>query len=188
MSHPIKEKKLSLAGAVVENTGVKAERCYQCGKCSAGCPLVSEMDYTPSMVMRMLQQDDAKLDKELLQSQTIWLCLSCEMCIGRCPQEVDIPVMMDFLRQKSLKEGLQNKEAAKNIIPFHKAFLDIVEHTGKLYEIGLIADYKLRSRNLFQDLALAPVMFVKGKLPLFPEWVKNKDEIKKIFKQLRIKN
>ena len=183
MAHHAKIKKTSLAGAVAENTHVKAERCYQCGKCSAGCPLVSEMDYTPSMVLRMLQQDDAKLDKELLQSQTIWLCLSCEMCIGRCPMELDIPKMMDFLRQKSLKEGLQNKEASKNIIPFHKAFLDVVKTTGKLYEVGLIADYKLRSGKLFQDLALAPKMFAKGKLPLMPEWVKNKGEIKEIFKQ-----
>lgn len=183
MSHHEKIKKTSLSGAVAENTGVRAERCYQCGKCSAGCPLVSEMDLTPSLTMRMLQQDDAKLDKEILQSQTIWLCLSCEMCIGRCPMEVDIPKMMDFLRQKSLKEGLQNKEASKNIIPFHKAFLDVVKTTGRLYEVGLIADYKLRSKKFLQDLTLAPVMFVKGKLPLLPEWVSKKGEIKNIFKK-----
>ncbi|MDR1699367.1 MAG: heterodisulfide reductase subunit C, partial [Prevotellaceae bacterium] len=67
--------------------------------------------------------------------------------------------------------------------PFHKAFLDIVQNTGRLYEVGLIADYKLRSRKFLQDLTLAPVMFVKGKLPLLPEMVKKTGEIKRIFKK-----
>ena len=183
MSHHVKEQNTSLAGAVAEGTGVKAERCYQCGKCSAGCPLVAEMDFTPSMVMRILQAENNRTDKELLSSQTIWLCLSCEMCIGRCPMEVDIPKVMDFLRQRSLARGRANKKAARNIIPFHKAFLDVIKRTGRLYEIGLIGDYKLRSGKLFQDLTLAPKMFIKGKLPLLPEWVKKPKEIKKIFKK-----
>jgi heterodisulfide reductase subunit C len=174
--------KSTLSGQVLEATGVSADRCYQCGKCSAGCPLAADMDYTSSMVMRMLQTEEATNEKDLLKSQSIWMCASCEMCISRCPMSVDIPKVMDFLRQKSLKEGLANKQASKNIIPFHRSFLDMIRLTGRSYEIGLVADYKLRTQNLFQDLLLAPKMFVRGKLAIIPEMIKGKSNIARIFK------
>ncbi len=173
----------SLSGKVLEQTSVNSARCYQCGKCSAGCPLAEEMDFTSSMVMRMLQVEDEQTDKELLQSQSIWLCASCEMCISRCPMSIDIPKIMDFLRQKAIEKGLQNKAASKNIIPFHRSFLDMIRFTGRSYEIGLIADYKLRSKDFFQDLKLAPKMLMKGKLPIIPESIKNRKNIEQIFKK-----
>ncbi len=172
----------SLSGEVVKNTGVESARCYQCGKCSAGCPLANDMDYTSSMVMRLLQTEEAANDKDLLQSQSIWLCASCEMCISRCPMSIDIPKVMDFLRQKSLKEGLANKQASKNIIPFHRSFLDMIRLSGRLYEIGLVVDYKMRSKKFLQDLMLAPKMFVRGKLAIFPDNIKGKKDIATIFK------
>ena len=138
------------------------------------------MDYPPSVVIRMLQTESPENEEKLLRSNSIWLCLACEMCIQRCPMEIDIPMVMDFLREKSLKEG-KTHPSAKDIISFHKAFLDSIEQTGRLYEIGLIADYKLRSFNLMQDVALAPVMYMKGKLELLPEMIKDRKSISKIF-------
>jgi heterodisulfide reductase subunit C len=104
------------------------------------------------------------------------------MCISRCPMEVDIPPMMDYLRSESLRLKKENP-AAKNIIRFHKAFLDSIEQTGRLYEMGLIVDYKARALNLIQDVALAPSMFAKGKLKIMPELIKNRKNIKQIFKK-----
>jgi heterodisulfide reductase subunit C len=141
------------------------------------------MDYTSSMVMRMLQTEDKAIEKELLKSQSIWLCSSCEMCISRCPMSIDIPKVMDYLRQKSVKEGLQNKTADKNIVAFHRSFLDMIQLTGRSYEPGMIMDYKLRSKDFFQDLTMAPKMFSRGKLPIFPESVKNRKNIQDIFKK-----
>ena len=66
------------------------------------------------------------------------------MCLSRCPMEIDIPSMMDFLRQKSSSEKKVNKKA-KNIIAFHKSFLNSIRFTGRLYELGLILDYKRQS-------------------------------------------
>ena len=180
MSH-----KNTLSNEIIANTGVNSARCYQCGKCSAGCPLADDMDFTSNTVMRMLQVEDEETDRALLQSETIWLCVSCETCISRCPMEIDIPQVMDYLRQKSIRENLQNKRAAKNIIPFHRSFLDSVRYTGRLYEVGLIAGYKARTLNLLQDLNIAPRMFMKGKLPLFPEMIKGKKQMSNIFKKMK---
>ncbi|MDR1437073.1 MAG: 4Fe-4S dicluster domain-containing protein [Candidatus Symbiothrix sp.] len=175
----------SLGNDVREKTGINAARCYQCGKCSAGCPLAGDMDFTSNTVMRMLQVEDDKTDTQLLQSQAIWLCVSCEMCLSRCPMEIDIPQMMDYLRQRSLKEGLQNKSAGRDIIPFHRSFLDMIRLAGRSYEIGLVADYKLRTKNILQDLMLAPQLLFHGKLPLIPETVKDKKSIKNMFKKAK---
>jgi len=172
--------KSGLSGEISEHIGVNVEKCYQCGKCSAGCPVASEMDYPPSLMLRMLQTGDKELEQKILKSYTIWLCVSCEMCYQRCPMEIDIPVMCDFLRSKSLAQGLVHKKA-KNIVKFHKAFLGSIRNTGRLYELGLIAKYKLGSMNLMQDVDLAPAMISKGKLHFLPEKIKNTAQMKRIF-------
>ena len=163
-------------------TGVNANRCYQCGKCSAGCVLNEDMDYPPNVVMRMLQTHSKENYDSLLRSETIRLCVSCQNCLARCPMEIDIPQLMDYLRGRSLEEDKVDKKS-KKIISFHKSFLDSIKHTGRLYEIGLVLGYKARTGTLFQDVNVAPSMFMKGKLPLLPENVKDKKQIKTIFKE-----
>jgi len=166
---------------IKSNTNVNVNRCYQCGKCSAGCAVVDEMDYPPSRVMRMLQTNDEKNYQKILSSESIWLCVSCQNCLTRCPMEIDIPQLMDYLRGKAL-QGKTVSKKAKNILSFHRAFLDSVKYTGRLYEIGLVADYKARTFNILQDMDVAPKMFAKGKLPIIPEIVKDKKQIGAIFK------
>jgi len=165
---------------ILVQTGVLAIKCYQCGKCSAGCPVSGEMDYSPSMVLRMIQTEDAAEKEKLLRSMSIWLCVSCEMCVQRCPMEIDIPRLMDYLRQKSIGEKKQHPKA-KKIIAFHRAFLDSINSTGRLYEVGLVVDYKLRSGSYMQDVSVAPKMFMKGKLNLIPEMIKNRRKMSEIF-------
>jgi heterodisulfide reductase subunit C2 len=179
-------KTASLSSEVHDETGVLAIKCYQCGKCSAGCPVVDEMEYAPSMVMRMLQTGDEAESEKLLRSMSIWLCVTCEMCVTRCPMEIDIPKMMDFLRQKSLKEGKTNRKARK-IIAFHKSFLDSINFTGRLYEMGLIVDYKMRTGDMMQDVAVAPKMFFKGKLNPIPELIKGRKKMSEIFSKTKTK-
>jgi heterodisulfide reductase subunit C len=162
----------SLAGLVNDVTGISVNRCYQCGKCSAGCPACSDMDYAPSVILRLLQLQNAESDQKVLSSYSIWLCLTCHTCIARCPMEVDLPKVMDVLRAESLHRKLNNKRA-KDIVAFHKSFIDIIYNFGRLWEVGLIADYKLRTRHIWQDVFLAPSMLMKGKLSLLPVWKKN---------------
>jgi heterodisulfide reductase subunit C len=171
-----------LGGEVFEHTEVKASHCYQCGKCSAGCPLSEEMDYPPSVIMRMLQTGNPALEEKVLRSFTIWVCLTCEMCFARCPMSIDIPKMMDFLREKSIKEKKSNP-GAKEILAFHKSFLDSIKYTGRLYEIGLFVDYKARTLKIFDDLALAPKMMKRGKLNIIPELIKDRSGVAAIFRK-----
>jgi len=171
----------SLAGRVLEKTGVDVARCYQCGKCSAGCPLASEMDFPPSQIMHLLQLREFPEFAELaLRSHTIWLCLTCEICYCRCPMELDIPAIMDTLRHESLARKMVNPKA-KDILSFHRAFLDSVRYTGRLFEMGQVVDYKLRSGHFLQDMLQAPWMFLVGKLHLLPERVRDRRMLKRMF-------
>ena len=182
MSHNSNHIKKTLASDIELNTEVIAQKCYQCGKCTAGCPISGEMDYPPSMMLRMLQTEDPANEEKILRSHSIWLCLTCEMCLCRCPMEIDIPSMMDYLRQRSMSEKKVNRKA-KNIIAFHKSFLNSIKLTGRLYEVGLVVDYKRRSFKLMQDINVAPKMLLKGKLPLLPESIRGVSKIRKIFKR-----
>ena len=166
-----------------QHTGVNVNRCYQCGKCTAGCQLADEMDFSPSLMMHMLQTKDEELFQQLLRSKTIWLCVTCENCVTRCPMQINIPEIMDYLREKSAKENKVNNES-RNIVAFHRAFLDSIKFTGRLFEIGLIAGYKARTFRLTQDVELAPHMYSKGKLPLMPEMIKDKKGVSDLFKIL----
>jgi heterodisulfide reductase subunit C len=86
---------------VEEISGQDLLACNQCGKCSAGCPIVTVMDLLPSQVVRMAQLGM----EEVLESNTIWICASCLTCGTRCPKGVDLPRLMEALRQIALREG-----------------------------------------------------------------------------------
>lgn len=184
--HGHSDKPKTLAGRVKEATGESVANCYQCGKCSAGCPIADEMDCAPSKVLRKLQLELPEMEDEILKSLSIWLCLSCQTCISRCPQEVDLPKIMDYLREESLKKGKAHPKS-KDILAFHRSFLDMIHKLGKTYEIGLIAEYKLRTMHLLQDLGVAPKMFFKGKLNPKPHMIKDLEAVNRIFKETSIK-
>ena len=171
-----------LKDKIKEYTDVSVEMCYQCGKCSAGCPIVEEMDIAPNQILRMLQLGFPELEEKILSSLSIWLCLTCETCYARCPKEVELPLVMDYLRQESIKRGLVHKQAA-DILAFHKSFLDSVESIGKMHEVTLFRNYKLKTLHFLQDMSLVPGMLSNGKLSIFPHKVKNRDAIARIFQK-----
>jgi heterodisulfide reductase subunit C2 len=173
----------TLTSVVEEKTGVLVSHCYQCGKCSAGCPVATEMDYSPSLILRMLQTNNSLLSEKVLRSYSIWLCLSCETCFCRCPMDIEIPLVMDYLRQESVARKMVNPKARK-IVAAHKAFLSSIQHTGRLYEVGMLAEFKIKTLD-FSDISLAPFMFMKGKLHLLPKRVKDLKSIRKIFSKTK---
>jgi len=96
--------------------------------------------------------------------------------------EIDIPKMMDYLRTQAISQNKLHPDS-KPIIAFHRSFLDSVKNTGRLYEMGLVIAYKFRTFNFLQDLAIAPSMYLKGKLHLLPEKIKDRRSMKRIFAQ-----
>lgn len=162
---------------VEERTGEKVRRCYQCKKCSAGCPVAFAMDLLPHEIMKMIQYGQ---EERLLKCSTIWLCASCETCSTRCPNEIDIARAMDGLRGMSLEEGLV---AEPEIAMFHRSFLNGIKLAGRTNESVLIGQYKALSRRLFDDLGLGAVMFIKGKVKVIPRVVKDRKSVRRIFKE-----
>jgi heterodisulfide reductase subunit C2 len=175
VTDPHTHKSRTLADDLFTETGLNAAKCYQCGKCSAGCPMAEEMPLSPHQIIRMVQLDRRK---RLMEDESIWLCLTCEMCTSRCPNQFDPARFIDALREIALKE---NAETPRKIRAFHKSFLDQIRMHGRLFEFGLIAEYKLRSGALFDDVAAAPGMISKGKLAFAPHRIDGTDEIRRIF-------
>lgn len=171
-----------MADKVCEATGESVADCYQCGKCSGGCPLAGEMDYSPNQILRMLQLGLPELEEKAVGSMTIWLCLTCGQCLARCPKEVDLPKIMDFLREESLRRGLVNPKA-KDIVSFHKAFVDAIGGGGRVFEMGLITDYKMRSWHFLQDMLVAPKMMARGKLHMLPHLIEGRKAVKRIIQR-----
>ena len=172
----------TLTAHVQKETGESVFECYQCGKCTAGCPLAAEMDYAPNQILRLLQLGLPGMEEEVLKAFSIWLCLTCETCAARCPKEVDLPQIMEYLRQESLRRGLVHPKA-KDILAFHQAFLDSIRKNGRLHEVGLISSYKLKTLHLFQDVLVAPKLLGRGKLKLMPHSIQGKEAIKRIFER-----
>lgn len=175
MSHATDDV-LTLADQIEKITSQSVLQCYQCGKCSAGCPVRDYMDDSPNRVVRFVQLG---FDEKALQSPTIWLCAGCLTCSSRCPQNFDLAKFMDAMRQISLRE--KNILNENDTIEFHKAFLNQIKKHGRAFEFGFIGEYKMKTRNFLQDVDVAPEMFIKGKIGLFPHEVKDKEGIKKIF-------
>lgn len=154
--------------------------CYQCGKCSAGCPVAYAMDLLPSQVMRLCQLG---LKDEVLSSSTIWLCASCETCATRCPREIDIVSVMDTLRQWACREDCVQQP--REVPIFVNTFMKNLKWFGRLYEAALVGLYNLKSGHLTKDMDKAPEMLLKGRISLMPPKVKGRDEVRNVMKRVK---
>ena len=153
-----------------------AIECYQCGKCTAGCPVAYEMDIPPHQMMRAIQLG---MRDQALSSRTIWVCAACETCSARCPQDADPAGVMDALRRIAYAEGAKSPEP--DVPLFHRLFLGTVQQFGRVFEAGMIGLYNLFSGHYTKDLGLAPTMLLKGKLGLLPSMHGNRKLMKKLF-------
>lgn len=155
---------------------VDVHACYQCGRCSSGCPVGDFFDLNVQEVVRLAAYGQ---EERLLQSHTIWLCAACETCTTRCPNNIEIAGLMDILRELASRKGVAPAEP--KIPAFHDSFLGSINRWGRVWEIGMIANYKIKSGDLLGDMGLGMQMFSKGKLKLLPHSIKGKAEIKEIF-------
>ncbi|GAB4469519.1 MAG: hypothetical protein Kow0088_01550 [Anaerolineales bacterium] len=167
-SPPIVEIQPHLAKRIEQELGQNVYLCYQCVKCTSGCPMSEFFDWQPNQIMRALQlgQEDIAL-----QSLTPWYCAACQTCSTRCPQGLDINGIMEFLTREAVAQGIKPK--APEVAVFNRAFLRQVRLWGRLYEPGLMIEMKLSNlRGLFDDLGLYTRMLRKRKVGLFPKMVR----------------
>jgi len=172
---PATEEERDFISRIEDEAGTSINLCYQCGKCSAGCPAAFAMDYTPRQIIRLLQLG---LIDMALESKSIWICASCETCSSRCPRGVDIASLMDAMRREALRQG---KIGEKKVAAFNKAFLSGVRNFGRSYEAGLLLQYNLSTRQVFKDTELGLPMMMRGKVGIMPEKIKGTAAMKQIF-------
>jgi heterodisulfide reductase subunit C len=113
---------------IYEISGTNLMKCYQCGKCSAGCPIVEFMDIIPNQIIRLAQLGQWE---ELAESNTPFICAACLTCSVRCPRGIKIAEVMEAIRQIVLRA--RDSQRRLTITP---------EEREKLPPIAIISAYR----------------------------------------------
>ena len=167
---------LTFIEQVSELSEQNVRRCYYCLRCTAGCPSAYAMDYTPAQILRLVQLGQKEV---VLQSSAIWLCIGCETCGTRCPNEIHAGAVIDALRQIALAEGVPAAE--RSVYKLHEAFLNSIRRFGRLHELSMILEHKLTSRDLLSNLDMGVDMLVKGKIHPLPQRIEGLEEVRRLF-------
>lgn len=149
-----------------------ARSCYQCGRCSGGCPMTNAMDHSPRALLRLLQLgavDDA------LRSNTPWLCAGCHGCSICCPRGVDLPQVMYLLRQWMAADGASNES-----VRFYREFVTCIQRRGTVYEPELLLTYARRvgPGALIPHFRMGIGLALGGKLSFGPRSIAGKEGLR----------
>ena len=153
----------NLLNKIQQDIHVNVNLCYQCSKCSAGCPMSFAMDYQPAQLIHAIRLGITDL---VFHSKTMWMCSSCETCTTRCPQEVDVAKVMNTC--KIMASELSIKPPIPKIHKLDKAVMRNIKWFGRVHELAAISDFKMRTFEFSKDFGLGIQMILKGKLNLFP--------------------
>lgn len=171
---------------VREHSGENIHGCFYCQKCTIGCPTAYVMDYKPAQLLRLIQL--GQKDK-VLGSSDIWMCVSCEICGTRCPNHIRLAPVMDALRHMAMEE---NYAPQPSVYALHQSFLDSIRLWGRVHELSLIMEHKIRCllaepplffQGLISDMIMGGDLILKGKIAFLPERIKRLGEIKKLYEE-----
>jgi len=183
---PVVAGDLAFSDVVQDRSGEDIRSCYYCQKCTAGCPTAFMMDYKPAQLLRMIQLGQKE---RVLGSKTIWMCIGCEACGTRCPNQIRLAPVMDVLRQMAISEGFAPETA---VFSLHRAFLDSIKLWGRMHEVTMLVEFKMRClltefpvffKGLLGDMKLGGGLVVNGKLSLLPDRIKGLEEIKALYEE-----
>jgi heterodisulfide reductase subunit C2 len=176
---PVSRKQIEI------QSGQKISTCFQCEKCTNGCPLTFAMDIYPHQVIHRIHLGSTV---EVLNSDTIWVCASCETCTARCPNDIDIAHLMDTLRQISTARGV--KQSQKQAPVFHSTFLASVKRLGRMHEMSMALEFALKSegiKGISKQAGMGLEMLRKGKLKIIPGRWRAGKQVDAIFRSVKRK-
>ena len=155
-------------------------RCLQCRSCSSGCPVFFAMDFGPNRIIRLLQLGQFE---QAMQNSTIWICVGCDTCSSNCPMAIDIPAIMDILRQYALDTN--STIPTPEILDLHNEIVSSIKRYGRTHKLEIMLRYKVKKKSWFEDMDVGIRMLSKRKLHLLPSKVKSLEEIQSIFREVR---
>ncbi len=159
----------------------RLEMCIQCGTCGGSCPSAAVMDHTPRALFAMLK---AGMRDDVLRSNTFWQCVSCYHCVVRCPQNIHITDVMYTLKCMAVEEGRYQSSIAPQ---FSQTFVDMVENTGRSFELGLASIHYLKHFPLRLP-SLTPMavgMLTKKRMAIMPKRIKQLPQLKAILQKAK---
>ena len=161
--------------------------CAQCGMCSASCPNVAQMDYSPRKTIALIR---AGRRYEVLTSNTMWICASCYLCTARCPKGVKITELMHVLERLSNRRGLHYGKATPAM---YSAFIDSIRSNGHIHEFGMMMKFyllalstgKMNPLATIKMLPLALKLLLHGRMSIKPTKIKGSEQLKTIVERAR---
>lgn len=145
-----------------EHGGHRVDSCIQCGTCSGSCPLAADMDFGPRGVFALLREGDLET---ALRSNTIWLCVSCQACMERCPREIPVTELLYALKQMALTHGFASRE--QKMPDLYQAFAKQARSKGRVSETMIGIRYGLRHpQDMLAQMPLALELLKRGRVSL----------------------
>ena len=102
----------NLKEQILRISGVNPSKCMRCGKCSGTCPSYDEMEYHPHQFVYMVETGDIE---PLLNSKSIYQCLTCFACVDRCPRNVEPAKLIEAVRLAVIRQQGMNYMKADDI-------------------------------------------------------------------------
>ena len=160
-----------------EYCGKQLFDCIQCGTCSGSCPMSEYMDYSPREIIGMTREG---FKKEVLMSNTAWICSSCYACTVNCPQEIKITDIMYALKRYAVKHNCVPEGLPAPIMA--DEFMKIVRKYGRNSEMRLIMNmgFKQGILSLVKMAPLGANLFFHGRLAFLADKMKNIDQLNTI--------
>jgi heterodisulfide reductase subunit C len=148
--------------------------CIQCGTCSGACPLSIYMDFSPRQVMALVRAD---FKREVLSSNTIWLCASCYACTVECPRQIRITDIIYALKQRAIKEGVYPRKMPIPILA--REFTRMVVSKGRITETLLVMRLFLKAnwRAVLSSWRLGLGLIQTGRFVLKAEHIQRRNEL-----------
>jgi heterodisulfide reductase subunit C len=156
--------------------GIDVDACLECGKCSGGCSNGHVFDYTPRKIVQLVKLG---AEETLMRMDALWICLSCQLCLDRCPSGIDIPRILDHLREKARRKAIPASRPAVGL--FHDLMLEQIRMRGRVSEVGLMLRFKAATGEYMKDAGIGMKMFLKGKLNPFSPSVTNVEEVRRLY-------